>query len=64
MTIYEEKVMRMREHLKSHPADYQTRISLLKNESDIYMAAINHKRNMGLKKIAQYRKEREDEKYQ
>ncbi|MGL4695170.1 hypothetical protein [Enterococcus larvae] len=50
MNKYDEKAMRMYQHLKRHPADYQTVVSAFKAESD--SIAFEHHRKRSKKKAA------------
>lgn len=58
---YREKILKLDEHLASHPTDYQAVIARLKTIS----AAIDKERrdavNMRLKRVAEYRRQFEEE---
>lgn len=56
MNKYDEKANRIREHLQSHPHDYQGVISLFKAESNSIMCEKTQKRNKEMAKIAKYRR--------
>lgn len=59
---YEEKVVRLEEHLKDHPTDYQAVVAHLKAKSDMiehrmYLKAIERKRRVA--EIRRRRRERQ-----
>ena len=60
MDKYSEKILRLDEHLKSHPTDYQAVIARLKARSD----AIEHKAWLAMverkKRVAEIRRERKE----
>lgn len=56
MNKYDEKAIRMHQHLVKHPADYQTTISLFKAESDSIAYEMQRKRNLRKAEIAKYKK--------
>lgn len=59
MDVHDKKIYRIINHLKDHPSDYQSRISLFKQQSNKYRAEQNRMKNMGFKKLAEVRKNEE-----
>lgn len=58
---YREKIARVEMHLKEHPRDYQSRISLLKLRSSEIEHRRYEKRLERLREVAYYRRKRRDE---
>lgn len=56
MNKSEIKAKRIRQHLESHPNDYQSVVSLFKTESDAISYSIKKKENERRKEISQYMK--------
>lgn len=56
MNKYEEKAQRIRKHLETHPRDYQSVISLLKNQSYGIAYEIQKHANNEQRKIAEARR--------
>ncbi|GHU63520.1 hypothetical protein FACS189418_6990 [Clostridia bacterium] len=56
MSTEQEKMKRMQEHLLFHPADYQTRISLLKNQSKEIQAQEEKKKRDWINQVRKVRK--------
>lgn len=54
---YSKKINKMEEHLKSHPGDYQTQISLLKVRSDAYQNRMYQRRIYRMKRLAEVKKQ-------
>lgn len=53
---YDKKIVRMEKHLKEHPADYQTKISLMKSKSKRIDARRHQMQIVRLKKVAEARR--------
>ncbi len=57
MNKHDEKVKRMKEHLITHQADYQTVVSLFKTESDSIKHERYQKKTLMMKEIMKFKKE-------
>lgn len=56
MNKSEIKAKKIRQHLESHPNDYQSVVSLFKTESDAISYEIKKKENQHKKEISKYMK--------
>ena len=56
MNKFDEKAQKMKNHLRKHPQDYQTVISLFKVESQAVLHERHTKEMKMRQRIAQYRK--------
>lgn len=54
---YAKRITKMEEHLKQHPKDYQTQISLLKTKSDAYQDRIRNRKIYRMKRLAEVRRQ-------
>lgn len=60
MNKYVEKCQKITKHLCNHPADWQTKISLLKMESKALQYEMDQKKYQKLAQLAQIRRKQDE----